>query len=325
MTTVNMSGNNNNGNILAENKKISEDFIGLVSKMFETIDEVSEKIGDGAYLELANQFKSLMEFKDKMTTNVVYIEHERRTRMRVMENKRKKTLAEKLADKKKYVKCWKCDTVITKKELSEHQQRRKCRHIHSSRMITLATKTKVLKEGLIIIEDTLHERTGHYWINENKGEKIFTVRDYYENQIKHENQSATKIQALYRGYKVRKNMKKEKKEKKDLPTITEMLKEYEEAYYDIDSIEVPTMAKLKKRFGAEAVKEKLDYLKEISQNYNEQVKSIQSRFREYTDIIRNEGTDEEKSQLVSYIGYINDAQRRKIGIINRRRKAIIHL
>jgi len=34
--------------------------------MFSVIDEVSEKIGDGAYLELANQFKKLMEFKDKI-------------------------------------------------------------------------------------------------------------------------------------------------------------------------------------------------------------------------------------------------------------------
>lgn len=213
MTSVNMSGNNRNGNILAENKKISDDFIGLVSSMFETIDEVSEKIGDGKYLELANQFKTLMEFKNKMTTNIVYIEHERRTRMRVMENKRRLTLAEKLADKKKYMKCWKCDTVITKKEIGDHQLRRKCRHIHSSRMITLATKMRVSKEGLIILEDTLNERTGYYWINnfdgeKEKGEKIFTVRDYYENQINHEKQSATKIQALYRGYKVRKNMKK---------------------------------------------------------------------------------------------------------------------
>ena len=192
----------------AENKKISDEFIGLVTNMFAVIDEVSDKIGDGAYLELANQFKSLMEFKNKMTTNVVYIEHERRTHMRIMENRRRLTLAEKLTNKKKYIKCWKCDSVITRKVLSEHQKRKKCRHIHSSRMITLATKTKVSKEGLIVIEDTLHERTGHYWIGEcddkEKGNKIFTIRDYYEKEIELENQSATKIQALWRGYKIRK-------------------------------------------------------------------------------------------------------------------------
>lgn len=184
-----MSGNNNeivNGNILAENKKISDDFIEIVSNVFGIIDEVSDKIGDGKYLEIANQFKKLMEFKDKMKTNVVYIEHERRTRMRVISsNSRRKTIAEKLADKKKYVKCWKCDSVITKKELSSHQARKKCRLIHSSRMITLSTKMKVSQEGMICLEDMLHERTGYYYTgdfdNRKQGEKIYTIRDYYED------------------------------------------------------------------------------------------------------------------------------------------------
>jgi len=107
-----MSVRNNTGNIKAENKKISDDFINLVTDMFGVIDEVSQQIGDGKYLELANQFKKLSEFKEKMGTNVVYIEHEKRTHMRVLKKKeRRLTYAEKLKNTSKYYKCCKCDCV----------------------------------------------------------------------------------------------------------------------------------------------------------------------------------------------------------------------
>lgn len=206
-----MSGNPANLNITAEKKAISDEFIEILSNMFGIIDEVSEKIGDGAYLELANQFKQLHKFKDKMKANVIYVEHERRTHMRIRRNTRTLTLAEKLANKKKYIKCERCDCVITKKEYCDHQNRRKCKNIYSSRMITLATKMRVSKEGLIIIDNALGERDGHYYIGEGaekkKGNKIFTIADYYEEQINHENKSATKIQAFLRGYKIRKNVK----------------------------------------------------------------------------------------------------------------------
>ena len=195
-----------NSSILPENKAISEQFVDLVSNMFGVIDEVSEEIGDGKYLELANQFKKLMDFKDKMKTNIVYIEHERRTRMATRRINRPLTMAQKLADPKKYYKCKKCDCVITKKEKYSHENRRKCKNIYMSRMITLATKMKVSNAGMICIDEMLDTRTGFYYKGEIKGRPIYTIKIYYEIQIEKENECATKIQALYRGYCVRKNV-----------------------------------------------------------------------------------------------------------------------
>ena len=206
-----MSGNQERGNITAENKKISDDFINIITKAFEIIDEVSDKIGDGNYLELANHFKTLHEFKNKMEGNIVYIEHERRTRMRLRPNQRRQTLAEKLKDKKKYMKCFKCDTVITKKEYSYHIVREKCKRIYCSKMLTVATKLRVLSENLILLDDMLDKRDEYYYVDDGNVRtrlmKIFTMKDYYETQIEVENKLATKIQSLWRGYKIRKNVK----------------------------------------------------------------------------------------------------------------------
>lgn len=198
----------NTGNIKAENKKISDDFINLLTDMFSVIDEVSDKIGDGKYLELANQFKKMSEFKEKMGTNVVYIEHEKRTQMRVLKKKeRRLTYAEKLKDTKKYYKCHKCDCVLTKKERTSHEKTQKCKKAYSSRMITLAKKTKVNSETLILLDDMLDTRRPYYMIDaedkvKTEKRKIFTMRDYYMGNA---DKAAVMIQSLWRGYVVRKD------------------------------------------------------------------------------------------------------------------------
>lgn len=204
----------NTGNINAENKKISEDFINLVMDMFGVIDEVSDKIGDGKYLELANQFKKLSEFKEKMGTNVVYIEHEKRTHMRVLKKKeRRLTYAEKLAMPKKYYKCHKCDCVLTKKEKPTHEKTQKCKKIYSSRMITLSKKTKINSDKLIVLDDMLDTRRPYYMvetedINEDKikteKRSIFTMGDYYSDDTEN---AVVMIQKMWRGKSVRKNVK----------------------------------------------------------------------------------------------------------------------
>ena len=197
----------NTGNIKAENKKISDDFINLIMDMFGVIDEVSDKIGDGKYLELANQFKKLSEFKEKMGTNVVYIEHEKRTQMRVLKKKeRRLTYAEKLKDTKKYYKCHKCDCVLTKKERTSHEKTQKCKKAYSSRMITLAKKTKVNSEMLILLDDMLDTRRPYYMIMSDdkiKTEKrsIFTLVDYYSDDTVN---TVIALQKRFRGRKQQK-------------------------------------------------------------------------------------------------------------------------
>lgn len=209
-----MSGQINTGNIKAENKKISDDFINLITDMFGVIDEVSEKIGDGKYLELANQFKKLSEFKEKMGTNIVYIEHEKRTQMRVLKPKeRRLTYAEKLKDKKKYYKCHKCDCVLTRKEKPTHEKTQKCKKAYSSRMITLAKKTKVNSDTLIVLDDMLDTRRPYIMVETDdiledkiKTEKrrLFTTEDYYSDDTEY---AAVMVQKLWRGKSVRKNVK----------------------------------------------------------------------------------------------------------------------
>jgi hypothetical protein len=214
-----MSGQINTGNIKAENKKISDDFINLIMDMFGVIDEVSEKIGDGKYLELANQFKKLSEFKEKMGTNIVYIEHEKRTQMRVLKPKeRRLTYAEKLKDKKKYYKCHKCDCVLTRKEKPTHEKTQKCKKAYSSRMITLAKKTKVNSDTLIVLDDMLDTRRPYIMVETDdiledkiKTEKrrLFTTEDYYSDDT----ENAVKVlQKRFRGRKLQKrNMGVEQK------------------------------------------------------------------------------------------------------------------
>ena len=198
----------NTGNIKAENKKISDDFINLVMDMFGVIDEVSDKIGDGKYLELANQFKKLSEFKDKMGKNVVFMEHEKRTQMRVLKEKeRRLTYAEKLKMPEKYYKCHKCDCVLTRKEKNSHEKTQKCKKAYSSRMITLAKKTKINSETLILLDDMLDTRRPYYMIDSDdkikkEKRKIFTMMDYYMGNA---DKSAVMIQSLWRGYVVRRD------------------------------------------------------------------------------------------------------------------------
>jgi hypothetical protein len=212
-----MNQNQQHGNITAESKEISDTFIGIINKAFEIIDEVSDKIGDGNYLELANHFKALHEFKNKLSTNTIYVEHERRTHMTIRPNQRRLTLAEKMKKTKKYMKCRRCDTVITKKEKYAHMRREKCKRIYSTKMLTIATKLRVLSDNLVVLDDMLDKRDEYYYIldydktKKRKG-KIYTLRDYYEDEIKYEN-AIIKIQSLWRGRKVRKNMEKKEESK----------------------------------------------------------------------------------------------------------------
>jgi hypothetical protein len=208
-----MSVRNNTGNIKAENKKISDDFINLVTDMFGVIDEVSQQIGDGKYLELANQFKKLSEFKEKMGTNIVYIEHEKRTHMRVLSKKQRRlTYAEKLKNTSKYYKCCKCDCVLTKREKKSHEKTQKCKRIYSSRMITLSNKTKINSKELILLDDMLDTRRPYIMIEgfddkiKTEKKRLFTMEDYYSDDTEN---AVVMIQKLFRGKSVRKD-KREK-------------------------------------------------------------------------------------------------------------------
>ena len=113
-------------------------------------------IGSHLLFEFTQLLELVGEFKEKMGTIIVYVEHEKRTQMRVLKEKeRRLTYAEKLAMPHKYYKCIKCDCVLTKKEKPTHEKTQKCKRIYSSRMITLANKTKINSDKLIVLDDML--------------------------------------------------------------------------------------------------------------------------------------------------------------------------
>jgi len=74
-------------------------------------------------------------------------------------------------------------------------------------MITLAKKTKINSETLILLDDMLDTRRPYYMIDaedkvKTEKRKIFTMRDYYMGNA---DKSAVMIQSLWRGYAVRKD------------------------------------------------------------------------------------------------------------------------
>jgi len=108
-------------------------------------------------------------------------------------------------------------------------------------------------------------------------------------------------------------------------TIDEMLRKYEEAYYEIADITIPTMPQLKKKFGDKAIQEKLVYVKEISITYNNKLIKALELNKLYSQKIQNEGTEEHKRQLASCVRGINREQMTANGAVKRRLKAIHNL
>jgi hypothetical protein len=274
-----------------------------------------------------------------MRQNPIYIFHKNRTEMVVRPDNKKLTDKQKLelttgkkVKKNKYMRCNRCSVVITCKEEKSHYKRKKCIETHKRR----------INNASITIQ-----RWYRYWVHRRKYLKQQKKIMKKQKKLKKENKkimkrSARKIQAICRGYIVRKNNlirkdivnnvvntaiayaieQEEQGAEEPEPTIEEMLKKYENEYYEIDNIEVPNMAKLKKMFGAVAVQEKLDYLKLVSKQYNDIITARREWHPKYSKKINEVGNDEQKRQFNNYCGSLNDAQKRKTDAITRRLKAI---
>ena len=344
-------------NIGETSYQISKKFIDDMENLFVSAKinvDLPEECEEGCEYDMCGSWIHSDCYKaiETMRNNPIYDFHLKRTEMMVRPDNKHLTDKEKLAVKSKkgihkYMKCYKCLCVITKKEKVAHEKRKKC----------IKTYKQRTHHAVITIQ-----RWGRYWVHKKKYLK--QQKKLAKKQNKKERRSARKIQAIWRGYIVRKNnlirkdivnnvvntaiayaieqeeqrakkpvivrvikvrRKKQKKEKEPEPaelTIDEMLKKFEEAYYEVADMTIPTMPQLKKKFGEKAVQEKLVYMKEISITYNNKVLKAIEINKLYSQKIQNEGTEEQKRELANCVRGLNREQTTASGAVKRRLKAI---
>ena len=148
------------GNISAEEHAKSSSLIATLTDMMDIVEKLSEKIPEGDYLDLMNGIKKVYDYKDaksirEIVHHVIYQDavvqhHERRRNMRVCERTKDKDDAYCLR-KGLSVVCPKCDCVVAKKGLREHQATRKCNKAMQSKSLTKDAQKKTTDRETRII------------------------------------------------------------------------------------------------------------------------------------------------------------------------------
>lgn len=133
-------------------KDISVQFINDLSKMLDKIEELSDTIKEGEYLDLMNILKDLHSYKDKFNKNVIVKTHRERIERPVRANTRPLTREEKLKHDD-YTSCSRCDRIVMKRNLAKHQERGICKSILQKKYLaSIESTTFFKKEDLIEIE-----------------------------------------------------------------------------------------------------------------------------------------------------------------------------
>jgi hypothetical protein len=108
-----------------ETKKIADEFVGLVSGLFENIEaltQVERPMNEGEWLNMSNTLMKLHQFKDRFKANIIVVEQvQRHQRGRVM-TRTPQTRQEKLQDPSKQA-CPKCLRIMTKRHYKEKHSR----------------------------------------------------------------------------------------------------------------------------------------------------------------------------------------------------------
>ena len=120
--------------ISKEEKEKSVNFIDIIKSLMNKIDEISNKLNDNEYLELSNDMKKLYDLREnfnevriiyrRFEENEIVRTHIRRAEMRV----RKSNQYEEI--KTEDVMCKKCNSIVKKGGLKEHQLSMKCSQFH---------------------------------------------------------------------------------------------------------------------------------------------------------------------------------------------------
>ena len=128
-------------------------FTEKITNVMDIIDEIvfnqNCQMGDGDYVNIMNQLKTLNELKNKLATDVIYV-----TLARNRQQNRRYTPPPKLVDKlenpKIYTCCNKCDRFVKIDDLDSHQLRAVCLQTYQAKHTTLIKKNK---------ETILHSQT----------------------------------------------------------------------------------------------------------------------------------------------------------------------
>jgi formylmethanofuran dehydrogenase subunit E len=133
-------------------KDISVSFIEDLNKLLDKIEELSDTIKEGQYLDLMNLMKDLHSYKDEFNQNIIVKTHRERTERPVRANTRPLTREEKLKHDD-YTSCSRCDRIVMKRNLAKHQERGICKSILQKKYLAAEeSKTFFKKEELINIE-----------------------------------------------------------------------------------------------------------------------------------------------------------------------------
>ena len=117
------------------------DFDAKTIALMTKLDEISEMIGDGNYLEMANILKELHDIKtlqEQVTRTPEYRRIVERTRN---PRKESKTKAEKM-DSDDYEFCKGCDNWLAKSYMSTHRNTLLCGRVATTKSVTHVTKRK---------------------------------------------------------------------------------------------------------------------------------------------------------------------------------------
>lgn len=133
-----------------EQKNISVEFMNSLSKLMDKIDDLTEKINDGEYLDLMNMMKELHTYKDNFKQTVVYKTHQRRSVALVRAPPRLLTRQEKLNQPDIYKLCDRCDTIVTKGRFTDHQNTQKCINTLQKKQLSSSSRTTVLNQDILI-------------------------------------------------------------------------------------------------------------------------------------------------------------------------------
>lgn len=123
-------------------------FTEKIINVMDIIDEIvfnqNCQMGDGDYVNIMNQLKTLNELKNKLATDVIYV-----TLARNRQQNRRYTPPPKLVDKlenpKIYTCCNKCDRFVKIDDLDSHQLRAVCLQTYQAKHTTLIKKNKETK------------------------------------------------------------------------------------------------------------------------------------------------------------------------------------
>ncbi len=165
--------------ISQQTKETAEEFVKLIGALMNVIDDLTENIPEGKYLQICEHIKDLHGFKQDFGTNrtiVQVVQHvveqnsvvatqQRQARMRVRSAPRALTDGEKLASGR-YKPCEYCDKIISKSWYNNHIEGTEyCKIARDAKKLAISTRQQDNSDRVEAIAKIKHvlfkRRYGH--------------------------------------------------------------------------------------------------------------------------------------------------------------------